>query len=119
MQIRSSMGTAVTICSELHTIAPKGCHFILNCVWLSIEVRQGFLWVRLLPTVSQVTTVSDGSEWHSYHNVLLQLRQRVWKSVVQSIKSIFILALNKHLVTSVPTFVSPEHGLKVWPGITQ
>lgn len=45
MQIKSMMGTALAICSELHTIAPKVCHFILNCVWLSTEVKRGFQWV--------------------------------------------------------------------------
>jgi len=74
MQIKSSMGTALTIFSELHTMSPEGCHFMLNCVWLSTEVKQGFLWVQILPSVPPVTTVGEGSEWHSCHNLLLQLR---------------------------------------------
>lgn len=65
MKIKSSTGTALTICSERYTIPLKCCHFILNCAWLSTEGKQGVQQVWLSPAVSQVTA---GNGTHAITN---------------------------------------------------
>lgn len=60
--------------------------------------------VGLTVGVIIVTLCAPGEHSQCWH-LLLQLRHCMWKPVVQSIKCIFILALSKHRVASVPAFV--------------
>lgn len=114
MQIKSLAGMALTICSALHTIAPKACRFTSNWMWFSIDGERGSLWVWLLPRV-------PGDHGQQQQRMALQHcltpAARNWFQV----QNILVLALIKHLGSYLCFFragtqgVARPHGVNLLP----